>query len=149
MSSRDTKKLLSQCMRIDTLCSWFNRVPCHSLTLILDASFDGNGRDGEQIVNMRHTDKRTKGIRLRNDAILFAASAFDKTAYAFDEQHHGFFTYFILKELKKRKGDVDYYDLFNSVDLEVQKESALQGKLQEPQITVGGKLKENWHNLRF
>ena len=149
MSGRDTKKLLSQCLRVDTLCAWFNRVPYHSMTLIIDASFDDNDRNGDPIVNIRHTDKRAKGIRLRNDVVMFTASAFDKTAYAFDEQHHGFFTYFLLKELKKCKGKINYYDLFNSVDLEVQKESALQGRLQEPVVTPGGKLKESWGNIEL
>lgn len=149
MSGHDTKMLLNQCLRVDTLCTWFNRVACKSVTIILDASFDGNQRDGHQLVNMKLSDKKAKALRIRNDIVVFSAAAYDKTAYAFDEQHHGFFTYFILKELKKRKGDIDYYDLFNSVDMAVQKESALQGKLQEPQVTPGGKLKESWVNIRL
>ena len=149
LSSRDTKKLLNQCLRVDTLCAWFNRVQYNAVTIILDASFDGNGRDGNPLVNIKHTDKRAKGLRIRNDVVLFAAAPFDKTAFAFDEQHHGFFTYYILKELKKRKGDINYYDLFNSADMEVEKESALQGKLQEPLVNVGGKLKDRWGDLRL
>lgn len=149
MSGHDTKMLLNQCLRVDTLCTWFNRVPCKSVTLILDASFDGNQRDGHPLVNMKHSEKKAKALRIRNDIVVLSAAAYDKTAYAFDEQHHGFFTYFILKELKKCKGDINYYDLFNSVDLEVQKESALQGKLQEPQVTTGGKIKESWVNIKL
>ena len=149
LSRRDTKKLLSQCLRIDTLCSWFNRVPCQSLTLIVDASFDNTGRDGETIVNLRHTKKRVKGIRLRNDVVLLSAAPFNKTAYAFDEQHHGYLTYFLLKELKSTKGDIDYGDLFESVIANVEKESALQGQLQEPTTNVGGKLKDNWTKIRM
>ena len=149
MSGRDTKNLLNQCLRVDTLCNWFARMPFKSITIILDASFDDNQRDGYPLVNMKHGDKKAKGLRIRNDIVVMTAAAFDKTAYAFDEQHHGFFTYYILKELKKRKGDIDHYDLYNSVDLAVQKESALQGRLQEPTITVGGKLKESWGSLRL
>lgn len=150
MSGSDTKKLLNQCVRIDTLCAWFNRVPMKSMTLILDASFNNSGRDGETIVNMKHnTDKRSKGLRIRNDVVIMSAAPFEKTAFAFDEQHHGFFTYYILKELKSRKGDIDYEELFKSVDKNVQRESSLQGKLQEPTVTVGGKLKESWGALRF
>ncbi len=149
LSSRDTKKFLNQCLRVDTLCAWFNRVQYNAMTIILDASFDGNGRDGNLLVNIKHTDKRAKGLRIRNDIVLFSAAAFDKTAYSFDDQHHGFFTYYLLKELKQRKGDINYYDLFNAADLAVEKESALQGKLQEPTVTVGGKLKDRWGDLRL
>ncbi len=149
MSGQDCKRLLSQCLRVDTLCTWFNRVPCQSVTLILDASFDGNQRDGHPLINMKHSEKKAKALRIRNDIVVFSAAAYDKTAFAFEEQRHGFFTYFILKELKKHKGDINYYDLFNSVDMEVQKESALQGKLQEPQATPGGKIKESWVDIRL
>ena len=149
MSGCQTKKLLRQCLRVDTLCTWFGRTQFKSVTLIIDAAFDDSQRDGTPLLNMKHSDKKAKGLRLRNDVVVFSAAAFDKPVYVFDEQHHGFLTYFILKELKKRKGEIDYYDLFNSVDLEVQKETALQGKLQEPKVTVGGKLKDTWQNLRL
>ena len=149
LSRCETKKLLGQCLRVDSLCTWFARVPMKSLTVLLDASFDGNCKDGEPLVNMKHTEKKAKGLRLRNDAVVMCAAAFDKTAFAFDEQRHGFFTYFILKELKQCKGDINHYDLFNSIDLKVQEETALQGKLQEPYMAVGGKLKDRWGDLRL
>ena len=149
LSCRETKKLLGQCLRVDTLCTWFARVPMRSLTVLLDASFDGSCKDGDMLVNMKHSEKKAKGLRLRNDAVVMSAAAFDKTAFAFDEQRHGFFTYFLLKELKLRKGDINHYDLFNTIDLKVQEESALQGKLQEPYMAVGGKLKDRWGDLRL
>ena len=149
LTSGDTKRLLKQCIRIDTLCNWFNRVQFKSLTVIVDASFDGNQRDGLPLVTIKHGDSKVKGLRLRNDVVVMTAAAFDKTAYAFDEQRHGFFTYFILKELKKCKGNINHSDLFNNVDRELQKESAIQGLLQIPTIAVGGKLKDSWTTLRL
>lgn len=149
MSGRDTKKLLEQCLRIDTLCAWFNRVPFKSITMIVDATFDGNQRDGEPLVNMKLSDKKSKGLRIRNDIVIIGAAAYEKTAFAFDEQHHGFLTYYLLKELKSRKGDVNLSNLYKSIDKEVQRESSLQGHLQEPIITVGGKLKDNWGQIRW
>lgn len=149
MSGRDTKRLLEQCIRIDTLCNWFNRIPVKSITMFVDATFDGNQRDGEPLVNMKLSEKKSKGLRLRNDMVIISAAAYDKTAFAFDEQHHGFLTYYLLKELKSRKGDISLSDLYNAVDTEVQRESSLQGKLQEPTITVGGKLKDTWGKIRL
>ena len=145
----DTKQLLKQCLRVDTLCAWFNRVPLRSVTMIVDASFDGKQRDGMPLIYIKHSDKKAKGLRIRNDIVVMSAAAFDKTAFAFDEQHHGFFTYFLLKELKKCKGDITHSELWERVDSEVQRESSLQGLLQEPAIAVGGKLKDNWGRLRL
>ncbi|MBP5328055.1 MAG: caspase family protein [Bacteroidales bacterium] len=149
LSGHETKRLLSQCLRVDTLCTWFARVPLKSVTIILDASFDGMQRDGMPLVNIKQSDKKAKGLRIRSDIVVFSAAAFDKTAYAFDEQHHGFFTYFLLKELKQHKGALTHQQLFDNVDKALRQESALQGKLQEPTVTVGGKLKDNWGNLRL
>lgn len=145
----DTKRLLNQCLRIDTLCSWFNRVPFKAMTIIVDASFDGNQRDGMPLITLKHSSKKAKALRIRNDIVVISAAAYDKTAYAFDEQHHGFFTYFLLKELKGCKGNITLGDLYDSVDSELQRESAIQGLLQAPTITIGGKLKETWHTLKI
>ena len=145
----DTKRLLNQCLRIDTLCSWFNRVPFKAMTIIVDASFDGNQRDGMPLITLKHSSKKAKALRIRNDIVVISAAAYDKTAYAFDEQHHGFFTYFLLKELKGCKGNITLGDLYDSVDTELQRESAIQGLLQAPTITIGGKLKETWHTLKI
>lgn len=149
LSGTDTRKMLKQCLRIDTLCAWFNRVPVKNVVVILDACFDGNQRDGEMFLNLKHSNKKAKALRIRNDIVLLSASAFDKTAYAFEDQHHGFFTYFILRELKQTKGNIDLHDLFNSADLNMQKETSLQGKLQEAVVTPGGKLKETWVDIRL
>lgn len=145
----ETKKLLKQCLRVDTLCSWFNRLPMKSLTIFIDASFDGNQRDGSPLINIKHSKNKPKGLRIRNDIVLITAAPFNQTAYAFDEQHHGFFTYFLLKELKKTKGNIDLQNLFNNIDRNLQDESALQGLLQTPAIYVGGKLKDTWGNIRL
>lgn len=145
----DTKKLLKQCLPLDTLCGWFNRLPFKALTVIIDASFNGTQRDGLPLVSIKHSDKKYKGMRIRNDIVLMSAAAFDKTAYAFDEYQHGFFTYFMLKELKKSKGNISHYDLFNNIDRNLQNESSIQGLLQQPAIYVGGKLKDSWSALRL
>lgn len=149
LSRCDTKNLLKQCLSVDTLCSWFNRVPMQSLTIFLDASFDGNQRTGMPLLNIKHSKAKARGLRIRNDIVVMSASSFDKTAYAFDEQHHGFFTYFLLKQLKSSKGIITHGHLYNEVDKALRKESSLQGLLQEPSIIVGGKLKDNWESLRL
>ena len=97
LTKSDTKRLLKQCLPIDTLCNWFNRVPFKAMTVVIDASFNGNQRDGLPLVNIKHSSNKAKGLRIRNDIVVMSASAFDKTAYSYDEQRHGFFTYFFQK----------------------------------------------------
>ena len=59
---------------------------------------------------------------------------------------------YLLKDIKGAAGEIDpitYQDLFESVERNVSKESALQGKLQEIEGITGGRYKDNWQNLRF
>lgn len=149
LNKHDTKALLAECLPLDTLCSWFDRVNKNNLAFILDCSFNGIDRSGETIVDIPKTVERMKGMRLRGDICIFAAANFDKTAFAFEDQQHGFLTYYIMKELKRTKGDITYGELFNNVKKAIRYESSLEGKLQEPTMILGGKMKDDWSNTKF
>ncbi|MCQ2299629.1 MAG: caspase family protein [Bacteroidales bacterium] len=149
LSKGDTKALLSQCISIDTLCNWFNRVQAKGFTFIIDAGFDGFTRTGDTLVNIQHTSGRIKGMRIRSEIVLFTAADVNKTAYCFDAQKHGFLTYFMLREFKHKKGDITYGEMFRNIEKFVGYESSLQGLLQEPIMVLGGKTKDTWEGLRF
>ena len=145
----DAEKILSQCISFDTLTGWFNRVEALSYTFIIDASFDGIQRSGKPFFTIKKESKRYRKPRVRSDIVVFMAADGDKTAYSFIDQHHGFFTYYILKELKYTRGEITFQDLFNNVTKNQAYESSLQGKLQEPSMIIGGKLGENWGTRTF
>ncbi len=145
----DAEKILSQCISFDTLTGWFNRVEALSYTFIIDASFDGIQRSGKPFFTIKKESKRYRTPRVRSDIVVFMAADGDKTAYSFIDQHHGFFTYYILKELKYTRGEITFQDLFNNVTKNQAYESSLQGKLQEPSMIIGGKLGENWGTRTF
>jgi len=149
LTRRETSILLQHTLPLDTLCAWFNRVANNGITFIIDAGFNGTQRSGEPLFNVKRSDARLKGLRIRNDIVILAAADVNKTAYSYDEQRHGFLTYFILKELKRTKGNLSYGDLYNQILQNLGYESSLQGKLQEPIIISGGKTKDNWQNNRF
>lgn len=149
LSKKDSKKLIEQCIAIDTLANWFNRVQYKNLTLIIDASFDGKQRNGQKMLDWKKADKKGRGMRLRNNIVVWMAAETDKTAYAYDDQHHGFLTYFMLKELKRTQGNISYAELYNSIESALSYESSLQGKLQQPIIICGNKNKETWGNNRL
>ncbi|MDT3388049.1 MAG: caspase family protein, partial [Bacteroidota bacterium] len=139
----EAKNLIKQCISLDTICnSWFNRVKFKSLTFVLDAGFDGTQRNGHSLFTIKKSVKKMKGMRIRNDVVMFAAADWNKPAYSFDQQHHGFLTYFMLKEIKRTRGDIDYGTLFETIDRQLNYESSLQGKLQQPKMVLGNKAKE-------
>lgn len=145
----DAEKILNQCISIDTLAGWFKKDVALSYTFIVDASCDGIQRSGKEFFNIQKETKRYRAPRLRNDVVVFMAADGDKTAYSFIDQHHGFFTYYILKELKYTRGEITFKDLFDNVMKSQSYESSLQGKLQEPSMIIGGELGEDWGNRTF
>ncbi|MBQ0015672.1 MAG: caspase family protein [Bacteroidales bacterium] len=149
LSKSETKNLLSQCIAVDTLCGWFNKVATKSITFIFDASFNGTQRNGNPLFSNKISAKKIKPLRVRNDILIFSSSEYNKTSFAYDDQHHGFFTYFILKELKRTVGDISFKELFDNVTKMLSYESSLQGKLQQPTIVPGGKLKDTWEGQRL
>lgn len=155
LGSRDAGKFLDQCISIDSLCRWFKDAPTRNITMIFDASFNGTTRNGSPMLRCelpKGTKLKKRKANIREDVIILLAADFTKTAYSFDDQHHGFLTYYLLKDIKSAAGEIDpitYQDLFESVERNVSKESALQGKLQEIEGITGGRYKDNWQNLRF
>ena len=100
-------------------------------------------------LHIKKETKRYRAPRVRDDIVIFMAADGDKTAYSFIDQHHGFFTYYILKELKYTRGEITFQDLFNNVTKNQAYESSLQGKLQEPSMIIGGKLSDDWGSRTF
>lgn len=159
LTKKEVRRLVEQCLSVDELCNMFNAktVPVKNFTLVVDASFDGNGRDGKPLFRADMPKSNTKGKKkrksnLRADAAILLASDFDRTAYAFDEYRHGFLTYFLLKEMKSLKGDLfskTYQDIYENIAPKVSKESALQNRWQEISGIAGGRYKDSWQQLKI
>ena len=154
LSKKNRAKLVEQGLAVSELCTMLTAVQAQSVTLFLDANFNGVQRDGEYLFTpddkkCSKKSKKNKALRIRGDVVVFCSSDFTATSYAFKEQEHGFFTYFLLKELKKTKGNLSYDDMFTNVKEAVSFESSLQGLQQIPAMTPGGKTKDTWTTMSF
>lgn len=155
LSKKEVGRLADQCLSVDALCNAFKAYPVKNLTVVLDASFDGHGRDGRPILRAdRKIDpkKKKRKANLRADAVVLYAADDTKTAYAFDAYQHGFLTYFLLKEVKSQGDNIfrlTYQDIYESVEAKLNKESALQNRWQEISGLAGGKYKDNWQRLKI
>lgn len=159
LTKRERKLLLEQCLSLDSLFSFFGRkTPNKGVTFIFDAAFDGTQRSGKAMAQIfkydddgetPERDRKIKDIKIRNDVVVFLAANTNQPAYVFEDQHHGFFTYFILRELKRTRGNITMEELFNNVDKLQAYESSLQNKIQIPHKWLGGKTKNTWAARRF
>ena len=86
----------------------------------------------------------------QGNTIVISASQGDETAYPFDDQKHGLFTYYLLSHLKDKKGDVSIEDLFNSTKQNVSQQSLVQNKKsQTPSISVSPTMRNIWHKIKI
>ena len=155
LKPKESAKFTLECISVDALCSMFKPFPVRNLTLIVDASMNGTQRNGSPMLRA-DVVRDGKGLKrkpnMRADAVVLMAAAPDKTAYSFDNQRHGFLTYFLLKEIKGAAGNVDgltYQGLYENVERKLGKESALQGRWQVVYGLAGGKYKDSWGKLKF
>ena len=167
LSRKDAALFARQCISLDSLCSALKgkgkreSYPVNRLTVIVDASFDGNQRNGAPMLRSdRKVVADAKGKKAKrkanksSDAIVLLAAATDKTAFSFDAQHHGFLTYFLLKEIKglaatSNFDSYTYQDIYEAVERKLNKESALQGKWQVISGFVDGKYAADWQHLHI
>ena len=158
LKPKESARFTAQCLSLDELCSMFKGYPVNSLTVIVDAGMDGHQRNGSLMLRpARKVDAKAKKAKkrksnMRADAVVLLAAEADKTAYSFDAQHHGFLTYFLLKEIKGLASNLEsysYQDIYESVDRKLSKESALQGRWQVISGMAGGKYKEAWRQLHL
>ena len=68
----------------------------------------------------------------------------------FREKRHGMFTYFMLKKLQLTGGRVTLGELFDYVEAEVRKASAVKAnRMQTPTVTVSGDMPDGWRDTAF
>jgi hypothetical protein len=82
--------------------------------------------------------------------VVLSAAQGDETAYPYPEQHHGLFTYYILKKLQETSGNVTLGELSDYVIDQVRKRSVLEndGKIQTPTI-VTPLASDIWRKLKL
>lgn len=132
---------------INEILEELNKIPVMK-TLIFDACFTGAKRDGKMLSNARGVAIKQPKHQVSNNTIVLSACSGVETAYAFEEQQHGMFTYYLLKGLKENNGKISLGELFDFVTSNVKKTSMdKNGKIQTPNIIVSSDLKDSWRSL--
>ena len=118
------------------------------VTSFIDACFSGSGKGGD-LVQKKGVKIKPKEKQLHGKSIAFSSSKGRQSSFVYSDKSHGYFTYFLLKKLKQTKGNITYKELTEYVKNRVQKEAALDGKIQTPDIKTGKLAKEKWTRWRL
>lgn len=121
-----------------------------SVTVILDACFSGAKREGDMLVAARGVAIKVKDTKPKGNLIVLSAAQGDETAYPYNNQKHGLFTYYFLRKLQETGGNATLGEIADYVKSEVsQKSIEMNGKSQTPNVSVSSSMESLWRNKKL
>ena len=137
----------SVCYSLRKCYDELEKMHLNQCVVLLDACFSGAKRDGNMIIAARGVAIKANKEKPNGTTIIMSATSDEQTAFAYEEQKHGLFTYYLLKYFQTTKGKVSLGGLAGYLTTNVSKQSVLiNGKKQTPTIIVSDKLGNTWRN---
>ena len=138
------------CYAVDELIKGLGELRANNVVVLLDACFSGATRNDDMLVAARGIKLKTNDVSPVGNMVLLSATQGDETAYPFEKEGHGLFTYFLLKKLQENKGNVTLGELADYIIENVKQASIVNnGKLQTPTVTVSPSLTNTWRNIQL
>ncbi|MBQ6167126.1 MAG: leucine-rich repeat protein [Muribaculaceae bacterium] len=101
---------------LDAFYSELGRLGFARVTLFIDACFSGVNRDNEGLNTERAVEVEAEDAKPTiGNLIVFSAAHGNETAQGYQEEGHGLFTYYLLKELQETQGMVTYGKLTDDI----------------------------------
>lgn len=136
------------CCNLDSLYSKFHAMDSKGVTVFLDACFSGATGNGGMLFKERYVEYTPKETTVEGNVVVFSSCSGNQTSLFYDDQHHGFFTYFLLKNLKENKGNINFETL--SKNLKKQVDNAAfdkKNKHQTPTVKASASMGDSWKNM--
>lgn len=115
------------------------------VSVFLDACFSGHDREGGMVEDARGVEIDADGLETAADnMVVFSASKGVQSAYSYQEQQHGLFTYFLLKKIKDSQGKTTYKEIFDYLEENVGKTSVLKNDAVQTPSVSGAPGWETW-----
>lgn len=132
------------CYPIQQLYAQLGELKARSVKVFLDACFSGATRTDKMLALSRGVAIAPKRLEPKGNMVVFATTG-DQTAWQFDSEGHGLFTYFLLKKLQLTGGDVTLGELSDYINDNVYKISTVVNrKGQQPTVAASRALDSDW-----
>lgn len=127
-----------------------SELPAKSVTVLLDACFSGAKREGDMLVAARGVAIRVKDTKPKGNLVVISAAQGDETAYPYENQKHGLFTYYLLRKIQETNAECTLGEIADYVKAEVlQKSFEMNGKSQTPTVSVSTSLENIWRSHKL
>lgn len=133
------------CYDVDRLYSTLGKLNAKSIVVMMDACFSGSLRGDGMLFASRSVKIKSNFAEPKGKMVVISASQGDETAFPFEKEQHGMFTYYLLKCLQENRGDVTLGDLSEYLINQVKRQSVVSnGKLQTPMVQYSPEVGEDW-----
>jgi len=139
---------ITQAIKLNDVYTKLTEHPALKVTAFIDACFSGGARN-QSLMALKSVKIKPKESTLSGNIVVISSSTGDESSGVYKEKQHGYMTYFLLKKLKETKGDVTLNELGSYIIESVKKESALDGKIQTPQVLYSPVIEEQWKNWKL
>ena len=137
-------------LSLDALYKDLASCPTKSTLVLMDACFSGARRDGNMLASARGVVVAPRATDPYGNLVVISAASGEQTAFKYDSEKHGMFTYFLLKGLKENNGNVNLGQLSDYVIDNVGKKSiVINSKIQTPTVLAGSEVSSNWRNIQL
>lgn len=135
----------SYCYALDDLYADLSDLKANSVKVFLDACFSGPSRDNSMVEQARKVAVVPKKSNLKGNLVVVSAASDEQTAWQYDSQGHGLFTYYLLKKLRETGGDVTLGELTDYINTNVGRTSVVVNhKRQTPSVAVSPTIGPRW-----
>ena len=120
-----------------------------SIMVFLDACFSGARRDGKMLASSRGVALKVNSDPVGDNTVVFSAAQGNETAYPYQSQQHGMFTYYVLDKMQQSGGCTTLGELSDYVTTNVKRRSVVENKKsQTPSVMVSSR-NNSWRNWQF
>lgn len=135
----------SYCYPLDKLYADLSDLKANSVTVFLDACFSGASRDNNMVEEARKVAVVPKKANLNGNLVVMSAASDEQTAWQYDSQGHGLFTYYLLKKLRESGGDITLGELSEYISSNVLQTSVVVNrKRQNPSVAASPTVGQRW-----
>lgn len=118
------------------------------VTVVLDACFSGGARNKE-LVALKGVKVKPRIDAVPGNILVLSSSKGNESSAVYKEKQHGYFTYFLLKNLKEYHGKQAFGLSYDLIKYNVSKEVIKINKTQTPDVIPSSIISENWKTLTW
>lgn len=124
-------------------------MPADKVFVFIDACFSGAKRDGGMIERARGVALEVKKPKIQGNVVVLSAAQGTQTAHQDNNQHHGIFTYYLLKKLQTSRGNATIGDISDYVTAEVSRATSIKNIEQHPSLSHSDGILSGWENWKL